>query len=481
MAKRPDHSVPGILVVDKPSGMTSHDVVSRVRRLAHTRQVGHGGTLDPMATGVLVVGVGKATRLLTFITGHSKTYEATIRFGLTTSTDDAEGALVQVLGCASLSLDELEHAMEGLRGEIDQVPSSVSAKKIDGKRAYELVREGVEVELKANRVTVSRFERCSDLRRTTLDTPSGRLEVLDVDVVVDCSSGTYIRALARDLGSALGVGAHLTRLRRTRVGAFTLEDCRTVDSLEDEAASSRVPSHPKMPLPAPTSAGALKFASHAEAPLPAPGLIPLDEAVTAMFPIISLNEAEAARFLHGNPPKRGPKELHALMRAAPVHRAPVPPTPGAAASPAPEAALPSSLESAASPTPEAPAAPVPGASATSAPGVAVPPPPEPAPEALAAPTPEVPATSASGVSASPALEAPNPSSPRTSAKDALASTMPDHGAGLNARTRGETAPVLVDGDTTIFAAADPKGRILGLIDASKPRLKTICVFFGGEG
>lgn len=481
MAKRPDHSVPGILVVDKPSGMTSHDVVSRVRRLAHTRKVGHGGTLDPMATGVLVVGVGKATRLLTFITGHSKTYEATIRFGLTTSTDDAEGALVQALGCASLSLDELEHAMEGLRGEIDQVPSSVSAKKIDGKRAYELVREGVEVELKANRVTVSRFERCSDLRRTTLDTPSGRLEVLDVDVVVDCSSGTYIRALARDLGSELGVGAHLTRLRRTRVGAFTLEDCRTVDSLEDEAASSRVPSHPKIPLPAPTSAGALKFASHAEAPLPAPGLIPLDEAVTTMFPIISLNEAEAARFLHGNPPKRGPKELHALMRAAPVHRAPVPPTPGAAASPAPEAALPSSLESAASPTPEAPAAPVPGASATSAPGVAVPPPPEPAPEALAAPTPEVPATSASGVSASPALEAPNPSSPRTSAKDALASTMPDHGAGLNARTRGETAPVLVDGDTTIFAAADPKGRILGLIDASKPRLKTICVFFGGEG
>lgn len=480
MAKRPDHSVPGILVVDKPSGMTSHDVVSRVRRLAHTRKVGHGGTLDPMATGVLVVGVGKATRLLTFITGHSKTYEATIRFGLTTSTDDAEGALVQVLGCASLSLDELEHAMEGLRGEIDQVPSSVSAKKIDGKRAYELVREGVEVELKANRVTVSRFERCSDLRRATLDTPSGRLEVLDVDVVVDCSSGTYIRALARDLGSALGVGAHLTRLRRTRVGAFTLEDCRTVDSLEDEAANSRVPSHPKMPLPAPTSAGALKFASHAEAPLPAPGLIPLDEAVTTMFPIISLNEAEAARFLHGNPPKRGPKELHALMRAAPVHRAPVPPTSGAAASPAPEAALPSSLESAASPTPEAPAAPVPGASATSAPGVAVPPP-EPAPEALASPTPEAPATSAPGVSASPSLEAPNPSSPRTSAKDALASTMPDHGAGLNARIRGETAPVLVDGDTTIFAAADPKGRILGLIDASKPRLKTICVFFGGEG
>ena len=481
MAKRPDHSLPGILIVDKPSGMTSHDVVSRVRRLAHTRKVGHGGTLDPMATGVLVVGVGKATRLLTFITGHSKTYEATIRFGLTTSTDDAEGALVQALGCASLSLDELEHAMEGLRGEIDQVPSSVSAKKIDGKRAYELVREGVEVELKANRVTVSRFERCSDLRRATLDTPSGRLEVLDVDVVVDCSSGTYIRALARDLGLALGVGAHLTRLRRTRVGAFTLEDCRTLDSLEDEAASSLVPCHPEMPLPAPTSAGALKFASHAESPLPAPGLIPLDEAVTAMFPIISLNEAEAARFLHGNPPKRGPKELHALMRAAPVHRAPVPPTPGAAASPAPEAALPSSLESAASSTPEAPAAPVPGASATSAPGVAVPPPPEPAPEALASLTPEVPATSASGVSASPALEAPNPSSPRTSAKDALASTMPDHGAGLNARTRGETAPVLVDGDTTIFAAADPKGRILGLIDASKPRLKTICVFFGGEG
>ena len=596
MAKRPDHSVPGILVIDKASGMTSHDVVSRVRRLAHTRKVGHGGTLDPMATGVLVVGVGKATRLLTFITGHSKTYEATIRFGLTTSTDDAEGALVRALGCASLSLNELEKAMEGLRGEIDQVPSSVSAKKIDGKRAYELVREGVlvvgvgkatrlltfitghsktyeatirfglttstddaegalvralgcaslslnelekameglrgeidqvpssvsakkidgkrayelvregvEVELKANRVTVSRFERCSDLRRATLDTSSGPLEVLDVDVVVDCSSGTYIRALARDLGLMLGVGAHLTRLRRTRVGAFTLEDCRTVDSLEDEAASSRAASHPKMPLPAPTPEGALKSASHSEEPLPAPGLIPLGAAVTAMFPVIFLNEAEAARFLHGNPPKRGPKELQALLRAAPVHRASVPPTPEAPAAPVSGAPTAPAREAPAASASGAPAAPAPGvavppplkpvsgAPAAPAPGVAVPPPLKPvsgAPAApalgVAVPPPLKPVSGApvpptSGAPASPSLEAPNPSSPRTSAKDALATTMLDHGAGLNARTRGETAPVLVDGDTTIFAAADPKGRILGLIDASKPRLKTICVFFGGEG
>lgn len=461
MAKRPDNSVPGILVVDKPSGMTSHDVVSRVRRLAHTRKVGHGGTLDPMATGVLVVGVGKATRLLTFITGHSKTYEATIRFGLTTSTDDAEGVVVQTPGCVSLSLDELERAMEGLCGQIDQVPSSVSAKKIDGKRAYELVREGVEVQLRANRVTVSRFERCSDLRPAILDTPSGPLQVLDVDVVVDCSSGTYIRALARDLGSALGVGAHLTRLRRTRVGSFTLGDCRTLDSLEDEAQSLRAASHPEMQLPASTPEGGLKLPSHPEEPQPAPGLIPLDEAAKAMFPVIFLNEAEAARFLHGNPPKRGREELDVLLRAAPAHRASVPPPPEAVTSPAPEvcaslslgAGVPSPLEAAA-PALGAPAFPPPEVSPSLCSGAVLP--------------------SAPEVCASPA--------PRTPAKDAFASTMPDHGAGIGARTRGESAPVLVDGDnTTVFAAADPKGRILGLIDASKPRLKTICVFFGGEG
>lgn len=323
MAKRPDVSVPGILIVDKPSGMTSHDLVSRVRRLARTRKVGHGGTLDPMATGVLVVGVGKATRLLTFITGHSKTYEASIRFGATTTTDDAEGAPVETRGCTGLPLDALESAMDRLRGEIDQVPSSVSAKKIDGKRAYELVRAGVDVELKANRVTVSRFDRCSDPRPAVLATADGPVPVLDLDVVVDCSSGTYIRALARDLGEILGVGAHLVRLRRTRVGSFTLEDCRTLASLEEEASeregTPQTGSAPRADDEAPAASrrdlAAAPAAPGPTPPPPAPGLIGLDDAVRAMFPILPLDEDEAARFLHGNPPKDRRDEAAALLAA----------------------------------------------------------------------------------------------------------------------------------------------------------------------
>jgi tRNA pseudouridine55 synthase len=217
----------GILLVDKPGGMTSHDVVARARRALGTRKVGHAGTLDPMATGLLVLGVEGATRLLTFVVGADKTYAATIRFGITTDSDDADGV---VTGTASPEdVDAIEPARidEGaasLTGAISQVPSRVSAIKVQGRRAYDLVRDGVEVDLAARPVTVSRFEVLA-LRRTPGE--------LSADVVVDCSSGTYVRALARDLGAALGVGAHLTALRRTRVGPFDLADAQSTDDIDE--------------------------------------------------------------------------------------------------------------------------------------------------------------------------------------------------------------------------------------------------------
>jgi tRNA pseudouridine55 synthase len=213
----------GILLVDKPGGMTSHDVVARARRALDTRKIGHAGTLDPMATGLLVLGVGPATRLLTFVVGLDKTYEATIRLGVTTDSDDADGAET-----ARATSDAVARVREGditagvaaLTGPIDQVPSRVSAIKVGGKRAYALARAGEEVELAARSVTVSRFE-VREIRRI----PEGG--IIDVDVVVDCSSGTYIRALARDLGASLGVGGHLTALRRTRIGPFSVADAVT--------------------------------------------------------------------------------------------------------------------------------------------------------------------------------------------------------------------------------------------------------------
>jgi tRNA pseudouridine55 synthase len=208
----------GILLVDKPGGVTSHDIVARARRALGTRKIGHAGTLDPMATGLLVLGVGPSTRLLTFLVGLDKTYEATIRLGVATDSDDADGSETGRADAAAVAaLDEaaVRAAIVPLTGEIDQVPSTVSAIKVDGKRAYALARAGEEVALKARRVTVSRFE------VTGIRPADG---ILDVDVVVDCSSGTYIRALARDLGGALGVGGHLTALRRTRIGAFDVVD-----------------------------------------------------------------------------------------------------------------------------------------------------------------------------------------------------------------------------------------------------------------
>ncbi len=215
---------PGIVVVDKPAGMTSHDVVGRCRRIFGTRKVGHAGTLDPMATGVLVVGIERATKILGLLTATDKSYAATIRLGQATSTEDAEGEVVATVSAAHVTDSEIAAAVTALRGEIDQVPSSVSAIKVDGQRAYKLAREGRSVELAARRVRIDRFD-VSAVRRVDA--------FLDVDVAVDCSSGTYIRALARDVGTTLGVGGHLTALRRTRVGRFDLAQARSLDDLAD--------------------------------------------------------------------------------------------------------------------------------------------------------------------------------------------------------------------------------------------------------
>jgi tRNA pseudouridine55 synthase len=216
---------PGLVVVDKPSGMTSHDVVSRCRRIFGTRKVGHAGTLDPMATGVLVVGVERATKILGLLTATDKSYAATIRLGQATTTEDAEGELLQTVSAVHVSDTDIEKAVAALRGEISQIPSAVSAVKVGGKRAYKLAREGQTVELAPRAVRIDRFE-VLEIRR------SG--ELIDVDVAVDCSSGTYIRALARDVGAALGVGGHLTALRRTRVGGFGLDDARALDALAEK-------------------------------------------------------------------------------------------------------------------------------------------------------------------------------------------------------------------------------------------------------
>lgn len=208
----------GLVLLDKPEGWTSHDVVARIRKVANTRRVGHAGTLDPMATGLLVLGVESATKLLTFIVGADKTYEATIRLGASTITDDRESEFLEQASAADVAkvtLPEIVAAIGELTGEIEQVPSSVSAIKVDGVRSYAAVRNGDEVKLKARPVTVSKFELLDEVRRGE--------GFIDLDVVIDCSSGTYIRALARDLGAKLGIGGHLTALRRTRVGAYSID------------------------------------------------------------------------------------------------------------------------------------------------------------------------------------------------------------------------------------------------------------------
>jgi tRNA pseudouridine55 synthase len=245
----------GLVIVDKPGGMTSHDVVARIRRLAGTRKVGHAGTLDPMATGVLVVGVDKATRLLGYLTLTEKEYDATIRLGQSTNTDDAEGQVIAAASAADVSAEALAAEVARLAGEILQVPPAVSAVKVGGQRAYKLTRAGAAPELAPRPVTVYEFT----VTAIRLDG-----DLLDVDATVRCSSGTYIRALARDLGAALGTGGHLTRLRRTRVGGYRIEAASTLEQLAE------------------------RF-----------DVLPLEEAAAAAFPRRDLNADEARRLATG--------------------------------------------------------------------------------------------------------------------------------------------------------------------------------------
>lgn len=247
----------GLVVVDKPAGMTSHDVVARVRRLAGTRKVGHSGTLDPMATGVLVLGVNRATRLLGHLTLHEKAYDATIRLGQTTVTDDAEGDVLSTVDASAISDDEIRSGVAGFLGDIDQVPSAVSAVKVGGERSYRRVRAGEAVELPARPVNVRRFD-VTEIRRIDA--------YVDVIARVVCSSGTYVRALARDLGAALGVGGHLTALRRTRVGPYAIEAAHTLEELAEHVS-----------------------------------LLPIAEAARAAFPAYDVDDKAAVVISHGGP------------------------------------------------------------------------------------------------------------------------------------------------------------------------------------
>ncbi|MGV9819952.1 tRNA pseudouridine(55) synthase TruB [Nocardia xishanensis] len=226
-AQRPD-VLGGLLIVDKDGGWTSHDVVAKCRKLLHTKKVGHAGTLDPMATGVLVLGVERATKLLGLLTLTTKAYLATIRLGQSTTTDDAEGEILATTSASHLTDADIAARVAALTGDIEQVPATVSAIKVNGERAYARHRAGEDVRLAARPVTVSRFDVLA--RRDVADG-----EFVDLDVVVECSSGTYVRALARDLGAALEVGGHLTALRRTRVGPFTLQHARTLDELAEDS------------------------------------------------------------------------------------------------------------------------------------------------------------------------------------------------------------------------------------------------------
>ncbi|WP_067132865.1 tRNA pseudouridine(55) synthase TruB [Microtetraspora malaysiensis] len=245
----------GLIIVDKPAEWTSHDVVGKMRGVAGTRKVGHAGTLDPMATGVLVVGVEKATRLLGHLALTEKVYEATIRLGVSTNTDDAEGEVVATVPAGHVTDEDVRKGVAALTGEISQVPPQVSAIKVNGERAYKRARAGEEVELAARPVTVYGFE-------VTAIRHEG--DVVDVDAIVTCSSGTYIRALARDLGNGFGVGGHLTRLRRTRVGPYTIESARTIEQLVEECV-----------------------------------ILPMADAVAAAFPRRDVTEEEARLVAHG--------------------------------------------------------------------------------------------------------------------------------------------------------------------------------------
>jgi tRNA pseudouridine55 synthase len=250
------------LLVDKPGGMTSHDVVARARRVLSVRKVGHAGTLDPMATGLLILGVGAATRLLGYVGGHDKTYEATIRFGQATVTDDREGEVLTTASTAGLDEEDVRAALAAQTGPLQQVPSSVSAVKVDGRRSYDRVRAGEAVELAPRSVTVHRL----DVHGITGPEP----DVLDVDVTVSCTAGTYIRAIARDAGTALGVGGHLTALRRTASGPFSVDRAASVED-----------------------AGAALLAGAGT------GFLGLTEVATTVFPMRALTEEEARAVFYG--------------------------------------------------------------------------------------------------------------------------------------------------------------------------------------
>jgi tRNA pseudouridine55 synthase len=217
--------VNGFVIVDKPAGMTSHDVVYKIRKIASTKKVGHAGTLDPDATGVLVIGIGKATRLLTFVVADNKTYQATIRLGQSTTTDDAQGEIISQKSCENVDEKNVRDAIESFTGDIDQIPSSVSAIKVEGKRAYDLVRSGEKVELKSRRIHISAI----DVHEIT------RIDnFIDANITIHCSSGTYIRALARDVGKLLEVGGHLTSLRRIQSGQWSITQATKLEDLSME-------------------------------------------------------------------------------------------------------------------------------------------------------------------------------------------------------------------------------------------------------
>ena len=294
----------GVLLVDKPRGLTSHDVVGATRRLAATRKVGHAGTLDPMATGLLVLGIGRATRFLTYLVGADKTYESTIRLGMETTTEDAEGQVIAARGCRIDDLIEgrLQEALASLTGRIQQVPSAISAIKVNGVRAYKRVRDGQNVELEARPVTIHELRLTGEPRQAGVDLPGaaagdalagaedgvgGEVQVVDLDVVVSCSSGTYVRALARDLGRTLGCGAHLIALRRTGVGPFDVGQAHTLTALSEQVETDAATPDPRGVT-----------------------TIPLEEVARRCFERLDLTEAEARGLRFGQP-----LDIAALERA----------------------------------------------------------------------------------------------------------------------------------------------------------------------
>ncbi len=294
----------GVLLVDKPRGLTSHDVVGATRRLAATRKVGHAGTLDPMATGLLVLGIGRATRFLTYLVGADKTYESTIRLGMETTTEDAEGQVIAARGCRIDDLIEgrLQEALASLTGRIQQVPSAVSAIKVNGVRAYKRVRDGQNVELEARPVTIHELRLTGEPRQAGVDLPGaaaadalagaedgvgGEVQVVDLDVVVSCSSGTYVRALARDLGRTLGCGAHLIALRRTGVGPFDIGQAHTLTALSEQVETDAATPDPRGVT-----------------------TVPLEEVARRCFERLDLTKAEARGLRFGQP-----LDIAALERA----------------------------------------------------------------------------------------------------------------------------------------------------------------------